>query len=393
LGGNLKRIHYLLNGEKPQDELNVLVKKVKENDKIHLFTEANIESLEGSIGNFNTKILTNGGAKEFEHGVVIVATGAKEYKPKEYLYGQDDRVVTQLEFEQRMAANGDWFAADGKQPPKTVVLIQCVGSRSKERPYCSRVCCIESVKTALKIKEVSPGTNVYVLYRDVRTYGFKESYYSKARQKDVMFIRYEEDRKPEVSRNGSGLQVDVFDQVLRMPIEIPADLVVLSAGIIPGEENEKIAKFLKVPITNDGFFLEAHMKLRPVDFATDGIFLCGLSHSAKRIEESIIQAQAASSRAATVLSKDSILLEAKISQVVDENCDGCAYCIEPCPYNAITLIEYMKKGAVKKTVETNESACKGCGTCQATCPKKGIFVRGFKLEQILAQVDAALGVE
>jgi len=298
-----------------------------------------------------------------------------------------------LEFEQRMAANGDWFAADGKQPPKTVVLIQCVGSRSKERPYCSRVCCIESVKTALKIKEVSPGTNVYVLYRDVRTYGFKESYYSKARQKDVMFIRYEEDRKPEVSRNGSGLQVDVFDQVLRMPIEIPADLVVLSAGIIPGEENEKIAKFLKVPITNDGFFLEAHMKLRPVDFATDGIFLCGLSHSAKRIEESIIQAQAASSRAATVLSKDSILLEAKISQVVDENCDGCAYCIEPCPYNAITLIEYMKKGAVKKTVETNESACKGCGTCQATCPKKGIFVRGFKLEQILAQVDAALGVE
>jgi heterodisulfide reductase subunit A-like polyferredoxin len=393
LGGNLRRIHYLLNGEKPQDELKNIIKKVKENDKIQLFTEANIENIEGSIGNFNTKILTNGGSKEFEHGVVIVATGAKEYKPTEYLYGQDERVITQLEFEQGMAADGDWFAADGKQPAKTVVLIQCVGSRSKERPYCSRVCCIESVKTALKIKEVSPAANIFVLYRDVRTYGFKESYYTRARQKDVMFIRYEEDRKPEVSRNGSGLQVEVFDRVLNMPIEISADLVVLSAGIIPGEENEQIAKFLKVPVTNDGFFLEAHMKLRPVDFATDGIFLCGLSHSAKRIEESIIQARAASSRAATVLSKDSIELEAKISQVVDENCDGCAFCIEPCPYNAITLIEYMRKGAVKKTVETDETACKGCGTCQATCPKIGIFVRGFKLEQIAAQVNAAIGVE
>ncbi|MCP5103681.1 MAG: 4Fe-4S dicluster domain-containing protein, partial [bacterium] len=171
------------------------------------------------------------------------------------------------------------------------------------------------------------------------------------------------------------------------------DLVILAAGIVPNEENGAIAKFLKVPLNNDGFFLEAHMKLRPVDFAVDGIFLCGLTHSAKRIEESIIQAQAAASRAATVLAKGSILLEAKISQVVDENCDGCAFCVEPCPYNAITLIEFMRKGAVKKTVETNESACKGCGCCQATCPKLGIFVSGFKLEQIAAQVDAALGVE
>lgn len=392
LGGNLRRIHYLLNGEKPQHELKNLIEKIKENDKIHLFTDATIESIEGSIGNFKTKISTNEESKEFEHGVVIVATGAKEYKPKEYLYGQDERVVTQLELEQRLAAKGDWTAADGKQPPKTVVMIQCVGSRSKERPYCSRVCCSESIKIALKMKELSPDTAVYVLYRDVITYGFRESYYTKARQKDVIFIRYEEDRKPEVSKNGSGLQVEVFDQVLKMPIEISADLVVLSAGIIPGEENEKIAKFLKVPITNDGFFLEAHMKLRPVDFATDGIFLCGLSHSAKRIEESIVQAQAAASRAATVLSKDSILLEGKISQVVDENCDGCAYCVDPCPFKAITLIDYMKDGAVKKTVEVDETACKGCGVCQATCPKKGIFIKGFKLDQISAMIDAALGV-
>jgi heterodisulfide reductase subunit A len=398
LGGNLRHIHYLLDGETPREELKNLIEKVKGNNEIHLFTEAKIENIEGSIGNFKTKISSNGEPTEFEHGVVIVATGAKEYTPKEdeYLYGQDERVITQLDFEHRLATNDEWFAAAEKRPvkmPKTVVLIQCIGSRSEERPYCSRVCCSESVKIALKIKELSPGTNVYILYRDVRTYGFRESYYTKAREKGVIFIRYEEDRKPEVAKNGNGLVVEVFDQVLRMPIEIAADLLILSAGIIPGEENEAIAKFLKVPVTTDGFFLEAHMKLRPVDFATEGIFLCGLAHSAKRIEESIIQAQAAASRAATVLSKDSIILEAKISEVVDENCDGCAFCIEPCPFNAITLIEYMRKGSVKKTVETDETACKGCGTCQATCPKQGIFVRGFKLEQIAAQVEAALEVE
>jgi len=393
LGGNLKRIHYLLNGEKPQEELKQVVEKIKTNKKINFFTGTNIESIEGSIGHFKTQISTNGESKEFEHGVVIVATGAKEYEPEEYLYGQDERVLTQLELEQSIATNGDWLSTTKKQPPKTVVMIQCVGSRDEKRPYCSRVCCTESIKNALKIKEISPDTHIYILYRDIRTYGFREIYYTKARDKDVVFIRYDDDLKPNVSRNGSELKVEVFDQSLRIPIEISADLVILSAGIIPNDGNETIAQFLKVPLGNDGFFLEAHMKLRPVDFATDGVFLCGMAHFSKSIEESIIQAQAASSRASTVLSKDSIELEATISQVVDENCDGCAYCIEPCPYNAITLLEYMRIGAIKKTVEVNESACKGCGGCQATCPKQGIFVSGFKLEQIAAQVNAVLGVE
>ncbi|MBU2446398.1 MAG: 4Fe-4S dicluster domain-containing protein, partial [Bacteroidetes bacterium] len=186
--------------------------------------------------------------------------------------------------------------------------------------------------------------------------------------------------------------VEVFDQTLRIPIEMSADFVVLAAGVVPSEGNKSIGQLLKVPLTSDQFFLEAHMKLRPIDFATDGVFLCGLAHSAKAIEESIIQAQAAASRAATILSKDFIELEANISQVIDENCDGCAFCIEPCPFKAITLIEFMKNGSIKKTVEVNESACKGCGGCQATCPKKGIIVRGFKLEQIYAQVNAVLGV-
>jgi len=206
-------------------------------------------------------------------------------------------------------------------------------------------------------------------------------------------MRYDEDKKPEVTKNGNGLQVEVFDQTLEMPIEISADLVVLSTGIVAEEGNETIAKFLKVPLNKEGFFLEAHMKLRPIDFATDGVYLCGLAHSAKAVDESIIQAQAAASRAATVLSQDFVELEANISQVVDESCDGCAYCIEPCPYQSITLIEYMREGEVKKTVEVDETACKGCGVCMATCPKKGIFVRGFKLEQIGAQVTAALEVQ
>jgi len=225
----------------------------------------------------------------------------------------------------------------------------------------------------------------------MRTYGFRESYYSEAREKGVIFLRHEDNQKPEVSVENGSLKIKVFEPVMGMPVTMNTDLLVLSAAIVPDKENNKtIGQFLKIPLTQDNFFLEAHMKLRPVDFSTEGVFLCGLAHSPKSIEESIIQAEAAAARASTILSKDTIDLEGNISFVVDENCDGCAYCIEPCPYKAITLIEFMKDGAVKKTVEVNESICKGCGCCMATCPKKGVYVKGFKLEQISAQVEAAL---
>ena len=374
MGGHLRNIHYLIDGTKLHEEFRSLMKQVKENNRIHLFTQARIENIEGSIGHFKTKIGMNGTFKEVEHGTVIVSTGAKEYQPKEYLYGEDERVMTQLELERRLVVVDDFISSPGKGPG-TVVMIQCVGSRDEERPYCSRLCCTEAVKNALKIKELSPTSNVYVLYRDVRTYGFKESYYTKARQQGVVFIRYDVDKKPQVSRNGKTLKVDVYDQTLGIPVEISANLVVLSAGIVPNEDSKTIAQFLKIPLNKDGFFLEAHMKLRPIDFATDGVFLAGMAHFPKAIEESIVQAQAASARAATVLSKDSIELEGNISFVVDENCDGCAYCVDTCPYKAITLFEYMRGDAVKKTVEVNESVCKGCGCCMATCPKKGIFVK------------------
>ncbi len=390
LGGHLKHVHYLLNGERPQDELFRLTNEVAQNSRIHVFTGATIENIDGSIGNFKTRISNGGETTELTHGVVIVATGAEQYQPHEYLHGQDEKVVTQRELEARLALGGEFLKPNGRA--KTVVMIQCVGSREADHPYCSRVCCGEAIKNALKIKALSPATNVYVLYRDIRTYGFKESYYTKARQQGVAFVRYDETRKPEVSKNSNGLDVAVFDQTLGLPFTISADYVVLSAGIHPHEENRQIAQFLKVPINSEGFFLEAHMKLRPVDFMTDGVFLCGLAHSPKTLEESILQAQAASARAATILAKDSIELEANISHVVDEKCDGCAYCVDTCPYKAITLLEYMWQGTVKKVVDTNESICKGCGCCQATCPKDGVMIYGFTLEQIRAQIEAALEV-
>jgi heterodisulfide reductase subunit A len=393
LGGNLRHIHYLLNGEKPQDELARLRDEIVQNRRIHLFTGAEIEKIEGTIGDFRTTIKADGQTTEVMHGVAIVATGAKQYQPKEYLYGQDNSVITQRDLEARLASGNGFLPREGNGSAKTVVMIQCVGSRDADHPYCSRVCCADAIKNALKIKTLSPQTHVYVAYQDIRTYGFKESYYTKARQQGVVFVRYDEDRKPEVSRNGEKLQVTVFDQTLAMPLMISADLVVLSAGIHPHEDNRKIAQFLKVPLNSEGFFLEAHMKLRPVDFMTDGVFLCGLAHSPKSIEESILQAQAAAARAATILARDSIELEANISQVVDESCDGCAYCVDTCPFKAITLLEYKWQGSIKKVVETSDSTCKGCGCCQATCPKKGIFIRGFTLDQIEAQIHAALGVE
>jgi heterodisulfide reductase subunit A-like polyferredoxin len=390
LGGRLRHMHFLLNGDKPQAELLRIKNEIAGNGKIHVFTGAEIENIEGSIGNFKSRVSAHGKTQEIAHGVVIVATGASQYQPQEYLHGKDDRVITQRELEARLARGSDFLKPNGRA--KTVVMIQCVGSRDADHPYCSRVCCSDAIKNALRIKKDSPETHVYVLYRDIRTYGFKESYYTKARQQGVAFVRYDEQQKPEVSQKSHGLDVVVVDPTLGVPLSIAADLVVLSAGIHPHEDNRRIAQFLKVPLNSEGFFLEAHMKLRPVDFMTDGVFLCGLAHSPKTLDESILQAQAASARAGSILARDSVELEASISHVIDEKCDGCAYCVDTCPYKAITLLEYMWQGAVKKVVDTNESICKGCGCCQATCPKDGVLIQGFTLEQIRAQIEAALEV-
>ncbi len=391
LGGHLRSLRYLAGGQDVATELDGLVGRVGAAPGLRVFTSARIEAIEGSIGRFRTRLAAGGTIHDLEHGVVIVATGARQYAPTEHLYGDDPRVVTQLELEERLAAGQAPEGSNGRGT-LTVVMLQCVGSRDEERPYCSRVCCTQAVKNALRLKELSPAAAVYVLCRDVRTYGFREGFYTRARQQGVVFVRHGADRKPVVSRNGEGLTVQVWDQTLGVPLAIPADLVALSTGLVAHDDSKALAQLLKIPLNKDGFFLEAHLKLRPVDFATDGVFLAGLAHSPKAVDETVVQAQAAATRAATVLCRDALELGGNISFVVDENCDGCAYCVDTCPYKAITLLEYMRDGAIKKTVEANEAVCKGCGCCMATCPKQGIYVKGFKLEQIAAQVHAALGM-
>ena len=388
LGGNFRHIHSLLDGENPQEQLARMVEKVNSHENIDVYLGAQVAAVDGSVGNFTSTIRQDGKETEVGHGTAIVAAGACEYEPTEYLYGKDPRVITQRCLD-------EWLAEDKDEVKnaKSVVMIQCVGSREEERPYCSRVCCSQAIKNSIALKEAKPRTDVYVLYRDIRAYGFLEQHYRRARELGVRFIRYEDDKKPEVSAGQAGLRVLCFDPMLNIPVSVDCDLLVLSAAIIPNEGVDELGKLFKVPLNQDKFFLEAHMKLRPVDFATDGIFMCGLAHSPKSVAESIAQADAAAARAATILSKDEIEIDATISEVVDAYCDGCAYCIDPCPYNALALIEYMFKGSIKKTVERDGALCKGCGVCMATCPKKGIFVRGFKLEQLSVMAEAALAGE
>ncbi len=385
LGGNFRHVYTAFNGEDTQQKLTQTIESVKSHPNITAHTDSVVSAAEGSVGNFKSTILTNDQSTQVGHGAVIVATGAQEFTPNEYLYGTNPRVVTQRTIE-------EWIHEDKAElkEAKSVVMIQCVGSRDEERPYCSRICCSQAVKNAIAIKDAQPNTAVYVLYRDVRTYGLREEHYRRARDKGVRFIRYEQDEKPQVTANNGSLQVSCVDPILKTLLRIDCDVVALAAAIVPGEGVDQVGQLYKVPLNQDKFFLEAHMKLRPVDFATDGVFMCGLAHCPKSADESIAQADAAAARAATILSKDEIEIDAVISEIVDDNCDGCAYCIDPCPYGALALIEYMSNGSIKKTVERDGALCKGCGVCQATCPKKGVFIRSFRLEQLGAMVDAAL---
>jgi heterodisulfide reductase subunit A len=379
LGGHLRKIYYLLEGEDPQEHLRRLVNAVMTNKLIHVYLGAEVVEVSGFIGNFKSKIrLSNGEEKLVEHGVVIVATGAVEYKPKEYLYGEDPRVMTQHELEEKIAK--------GEFKAKRVVMIQCVGARNEERPNCARICCGQAIKNALKIKELNPDADVYVLYKDVRSYGFKEEYYREAAAKGVIFINYSDERKPKVTNEGGKLKVSFYEPVLKQEVQLEPDYVVLSAATIPNPDNKRIAEMLKVPLTKDGFFLEAHMKLRPVDFQTDGVFLCGMAHSPKFIEESISQACAAAARAATILSKKALEMEGIVAIVDEDLCSGCRICEFLCPYSAIE----MKEKDGKTVAHVIEALCKGCGVCGTACPTKAITLGHFTTEEILAQVRAIL---
>ena len=393
LGGNFRHLHYTLNGEETQNFLSSLIEKVKSNKMINLYTKSEIKEITGYVGNFKTLLAAGNGKKEeIEHGVVIVATGAEEYKPTEYLYGQDDRAITQRELEEWLGINGERSAVSAgqliNQSPinqltncRTVVMIQCVGSRDEERPYCSRVCCSQAIKNALKLRELNPKLNIYILYRDMRSYGIKELYYKKAREEGVIFIRYEEESKPEVRNENGRLKIKVKDLILNQDLLIDTDLLVVSPGIIANKGNKSLSQMLKVPLNADGFFLEAHVKLRPVDFATDGIFVCGLAHYPKDVSEAIAQAKASAARATTILTKEYFQAEGKICEIRKERCSGCGLCVEICPYKALELDEEEKIAVI------NEALCKGCGACVSSCRTNAIDLKGFKDEQILAALE------
>ena len=385
LGGIAKGIQRDIGGEDIQDFLAELVGKVQEHPKIRVYTNTWIVDAHGYVGNFTTEIMRYRGRfiERIDHGVTIIATGAQEYKPDEYLYGRDPRVLTQLEMEGEIA----------KETPDVVncdnlVMIQCVGSRNGEHPYCSRVCCNEAIKNALKLKELKPEMNIYVLYRDIRTYGFYEEYYQEARQKGIIFLHYDLENKPRVRQERKDsqllLRVEFKDSVLGDEVAIDADILALSVAMVPSPEVRELAMLYKVPVNEDGFFLEAHVKLRPVDFATDGVFVCGLAHAPKSLEESIAQAKAAASRATTILVKDVVTAEGIVASVNKEICSGCGLCEVLCPYMAIA-VDHESRVAV-----VNEALCKGCGTCAAACPSGAVQQRGFTRDTISAMLSAAL---
>ncbi len=383
LGGNLRKLLRTVDGGETQPLIKRMISSVTNHRGIIVHVGTQVQTVEGFVGNFKTTLSGNSkGPITIEHGAVVIATGARESVPREYLYGEDARIKTGLEFETFLEQT------PSDNLPERVAFIQCVGSREKGHLYCSRVCCMETVKNALYLKKQRPSSEVYVLYRDMRTYGFSERYYREARESGVVFIRYNEDEKPLVEKKNHELQITVTDTLTGDKVEIFPQILVLASRIDPGAENELISQQFKVPLGENGFFLEAHVKLRPVDFATEGVFLAGMAHNPKTLSESITQGKAAAARAATILSKSKYEAEPTIAAVNEDLCDGCGICVGVCEYKALEVVERQEGG---KVVKLNEAICKGCGCCVAACPSGAMEQKGFKSDQILAEIDALLG--
>lgn len=386
LGGQARHLFHTWKNEALEPALQEMDARVRSHPLISLHLQSSVTEAEGFVGNFRSTISTGSLSQVIEHGVTLITTGGQAYTPTEYGYGVSDRVFTAIEFD-KLHMMGDRRFTDAR----TFVFIQCVGSREADRMYCSRVCCTHSVHAAIKLKEEQPDREVFILYRDLRTYGEREELYRQARSKGVVFINYELHEKPQVTMTDHRqLEVKVWDHVLHEPQRITADIVVLATAIVPNPANEELARIYKLSTDQDGFLSEAHAKLRPVDFAADGIFMAGLAHYPKPVDEAIAQAQAAAGRAMTVLANERIRLESTKAQATP-NCDGCALCLDVCPYQAISLRDQSSTEDRRSLrIEVNVAKCKGCGICQATCPKDGVQVAGFSLDQISAQVRAAL---
>jgi heterodisulfide reductase subunit A len=381
LGGNALKIKKTIDGRNIPAYVEEAIDRVKKHKNIKLFLNAELKNVDGFIGNFVTTIeVTHPGngkepeSHELEHGIVVVATGGQESTPEEYLYGKNDRVKTLLEVNEEMTE-------EKFKTPDSVVMIQCVGSREPEHQYCSRICCAGAVKSAIAMKEENPDAKIFILNRDMRTYGFREEYYTKAREMGIIFIKYDLENKPKVEESGGELKVKVYDSLLDAELEIPAELLVLSARIDANSDNPGLCKQYKVPLNADNFFLEAHVKLRPVDFATEGVFVAGFAHYPKDVDESISQAMAAAGRALTVLSRDTVEAGGKTAYIDPQRCNACGACVTVCPYNAISIDEE------KEVAVVNEVLCKGCGGCVSTCKGSAPDLKGFKDEQILHMIN------
>jgi heterodisulfide reductase subunit A-like polyferredoxin len=383
LGGQARKLYETWKGEPIRSYVEETTQRIHHNPLIHLHLESTVKAVEGFVGNFESTISNAQGQEvTVAHGATILATGGKAYSPSEYLYGKDPRVFLSLELDQEIAEKGQKL-----REATAAVFIQCVGSREPQRPYCSRVCCTHSVHSALKLKEVRPDLDVYILYRDIRTYGEREDIYREARSKGIAFIRYALEDKPSVQERNGKLMVTVTDQVLKCPVEIETDILTLASAIVPWADNEALSRLYKVAMNQEGFFMEAHAKLRPVDFATDGVYLAGLAHYPKPIEETIAQAQAAAAKAGALLCQDTIVTQGAIAHVDTDLCVGCGLCAELCPYGAIEVAE-TEEGRKAQIIDV---ACKGCGVCAASCYKHAMGVNAFTTNQLDSQVKAFLG--
>jgi heterodisulfide reductase subunit A len=374
LGGNARTLCYTEDGASPAEYVRNLIQKVEDQPLVTVHQEAQLTSIAGNCGNFTSTISIKGESQSVSHGVVVAATGGQEYQPSEYLYGQHPAVMTQKEFETLLAAD-----PGRAEQLNSVVMIQCVGSREPENLYCSRVCCTAAVKNSLKLKNINPDAQVSVLYRDIRTFGLKESYYLKARQQGVRFYRFEREQKPQVIARDATLAVSVFDAQLQAPVQLQADLLILSAAIRPREESKQLAEVMRLALDEDDFFMEAHPKLRPLDFATPGVYLCGLAQGPKFAAESIAQARGAVSRAVMVLSKKEIVTEGMINRVDERLCRACGECENACIFEAISVKETAHG---RKQAMVIEALCQGCGMCNVACPTGAASVAHFKDAQI-----------
>ncbi len=376
LGGQLRKIKFLISGEDPQKYLKDLITKVKNHPNIKVYTEAQIKNISGYAGNYKTLIKTDNLLELVNHGAIIIATGGKEYRPSKYKI-DGKKIITQLDLEKKIFEN-----SLGKDIKK-IVMIQCAGSRGDELEYCSKICCLQALKNALQIKKLNQEIDVYILYRDIRAYGFYEKYYLEARRKGVKFIRFPENKRPKIIEKNKKLKVKVYDNILCKELELYPDLVVLSVGVIPHKERDFI-NLLGIPIDEDGFLKEAHIKIRPVETPIDGVFICGLAHKPQPLSEVITEAKACAAKACALLAKTSMEILSITAEVDIDKCIGCSICKNLCPFLAIEMVKFDKK----KKAQVIKALCKGCGICASHCPVFAIEIDGFPISALLNQIRA-----